>query len=642
MRFACVGGRGDLIMSAIPTDFIEQTHRLSEEITRPFPRSRKIFVQGSRSDVRVGMREIDCDNTPTKDGMESNPPITVYDTSGPFTDPDQQIDLLQGIASVRDAWIRERGDTELLSGPSSSFGQQRQADESLAELRFEHIREPRKALAGKNVSQMHYARQGIITPEMEFVAIRENQRLDEFRSSPEYAKLLRQHPGENFGAQIPDSITPEFVRSEIASGRAIIPANINHPELEPMIIGRNFRVKVNTNIGNSAVSSSIAEEVEKMAWSARWGGDTLMDLSTGKNIHETREWILRNAPMPIGTVPIYQALEKVDGKAEDLTWELFRDTLIEQAEQGVDYFTIHAGVRLAYVPLSAERLTGIVSRGGSIMAKWCLSHHEENFLYTHFEDICEIMKAYDVSFSLGDGLRPGCIADANDAAQFAELETLGELTKIAWEHDVQVMIEGPGHVPMQKIKENMDKELLDCFEAPFYTLGPLVTDIAPAYDHITSAIGAAQIGWYGTAMLCYVTPKEHLGLPNKQDVRDGIISYKLAAHAADLAKGFPGAQIRDNALSKARFEFRWEDQFNLSLDPERAREFHDETLPKQSAKVAHFCSMCGPKFCSMKITQEVREYAAKQTVEPELALDIGMQKKSEEFADQGKDIYQEI
>ena len=629
-------------MSAIPEDFIEKTTQLSSEITQPFPNSKKIYIQGSRKDIQVGMREISVDDIPTSNGVEKNPPITVYDTSGPFTDPNISIDLMKGIPSLRSEWIAERDDTEELESASSDYGLQRQNDDALSHLRFEHIRKPRRAKAGKNVSQMYYARQGIITPEMEYVAIRENMRLDEFRASGEYEMLLRQHAGESFGASIPDSITPEFVRDEIARGRAIIPCNINHPELEPMIIGRNFRVKVNTNIGNSAVTSSIAEEVEKMAWSARWGGDTLMDLSTGKNIHETREWILRNAPMPIGTVPIYQALEKVNGVAEDLTWELFRDTLIEQAEQGVDYFTIHAGVRLAYVPITAERVTGIVSRGGSILAKWCLAHHEENFLYTHFEDICEIMKAYDVAFSLGDGLRPGCLADANDRAQFAELETLGELTKIAWEHDVQVMIEGPGHVPMQKIKENMEKELEDCFEAPFYTLGPLVTDIAPAYDHITSGIGAAQIGWYGTAMLCYVTPKEHLGLPNKQDVRDGIITYKISAHAADLAKGFPGAQIQDNALSKARFEFRWEDQFNLSLDPERAREFHDETMPKQSGKVAHFCSMCGPKFCSMKITQEVREYAAKNAVEIEAAFAEGMKSKTQEYLDQGKKLYREI
>ena len=544
---------------------------------------------------------------------------------------------------VRSSWIEDRGDTELLSGPTSEYGSERQSDPALAHLRFEHIRAPRRAIAGKNVSQMHYARQGIITPEMEYVAIRENAKLDEIRKDPRYKKLLKQHPGENYGANLPDEITPEFVRKEIAEGRAIIPANINHPELEPMIIGRNFRVKINTNIGNSAVTSSIEEEVEKMAWSARWGGDTLMDLSTGKNIHETREWILRNAPMPIGTVPIYQALEKVNGKAEDLTWEIFKDTLIEQAEQGVDYFTIHAGVLLRYVPLTADRVTGIVSRGGSIMAKWCLAHHEENFLYTHFEDICEIMKAYDVSFSLGDGLRPGSIADANDAAQFGELETLGELTKIAWEHDVQVMIEGPGHVPMQMIKENMDKELRDCFEAPFYTLGPLTTDIAPGYDHITSGIGAANIGWYGCAMLCYVTPKEHLGLPNKADVREGIITYKLAAHAADLAKGLPGAQVRDNALSKARFEFRWEDQFNLGLDPEKAREFHDETLPKDSAKVAHFCSMCGPHFCSMKITQDVREYAAQNKFKDiNVAVEEGMKEKAEQFKNAGAEIYKPV
>jgi len=602
-----------------------------------------VFVQGSRPDIRVPMREIKQASTPASFGEEENPPITVYDTSGPFTDPEKQIDLLKGMPDVRSSWIEDRGDTELLSGPTSEYGSERQSDPALAHLRFEHIRAPRRAIAGKNVSQMHYARQGIITPEMEYVAIRENAKLDEIRKDPRYKKLLKQHPGENYGANLPDEITPEFVRKEIAEGRAIIPANINHPELEPMIIGRNFRVKINTNIGNSAVTSSIEEEVEKMAWSARWGGDTLMDLSTGKNIHETREWILRNAPMPIGTVPIYQALEKVNGKAEDLTWEIFKDTLIEQAEQGVDYFTIHAGVLLRYVPLTADRVTGIVSRGGSIMAKWCLAHHEENFLYTHFEDICEIMKAYDVSFSLGDGLRPGSIADANDAAQFGELETLGELTKIAWEHDVQVMIEGPGHVPMQMIKENMDKELRDCFEAPFYTLGPLTTDIAPGYDHITSGIGAANIGWYGCAMLCYVTPKEHLGLPNKADVREGIITYKLAAHAADLAKGLPGAQVRDNALSKARFEFRWEDQFNLGLDPEKAREFHDETLPKDSAKVAHFCSMCGPHFCSMKITQDVREYAAQNKFKDiNVAVEEGMKEKAEQFKNAGAEIYKPV
>ncbi len=630
-------------MSAIPEDFIKKTAELSEEVTRPFPNSTKVFVQGSRPDIRVPMREIAQAATPASFGEEENPPITVYDTSGPFTDPEKQIDLLKGMPDVRTEWIEDRADTELLSGPTSEYGSERQNDPKLAHLRFEHIRAPRRAIEGNNVSQMHYARQGIITPEMEYVAIRENAKLNEIRNDSRYKKLLKQHPGENFGANLPEEITPEFVRKEIAEGRAIIPANINHPELEPMIIGRNFRVKINTNIGNSAVTSSIEEEVEKMAWSARWGGDTLMDLSTGKNIHETREWILRNAPMPIGTVPIYQALEKVNGKAEDLTWEIFKDTLIEQAEQGVDYFTIHAGVLLRYVPLTADRVTGIVSRGGSIMAKWCLAHHEENFLYTHFEDICEIMKAYDVSFSLGDGLRPGSIADANDAAQFGELETLGELTKIAWEHDVQVMIEGPGHVPMQMIKENMDKELRDCFEAPFYTLGPLTTDIAPGYDHITSGIGAANIGWYGCAMLCYVTPKEHLGLPNKADVREGIITYKLAAHAADLAKGLPGAQVLDNALSKARFEFRWEDQFNLGLDPEKAREFHDETLPKDSAKVAHFCSMCGPHFCSMKITQDVREYAEQNKFKDiNVAVEEGMKEKAEQFKNAGAEIYKPV
>ncbi|KRT55669.1 hydroxymethylpyrimidine synthase [endosymbiont of Ridgeia piscesae] len=629
-------------MSAIPEDFIKKTANLSEEVTRPFLKSKKIYVEGSRPDIRVPMREIEQDPTAASFGAEENPPITVYDTSGPFTDPEQKIDLMKGMPDLRSGWIDERNDTEQLEGPSSEYGRARQGDPELAGLRFEHIRAPRRAKPGQNVTQMHYARQGIITPEMEFVAIRENCRLQEMKADPRYAKLLRQHAGEPMGAQIPDEITPEFVRSEIAAGRAIIPANINHPEMEPMIIGRNFRVKINTNIGNSAVSSSIDEEVEKMAWSARWGGDTLMDLSTGKNIHETREWILRNSPMPIGTVPIYQALEKVNGKSEDLTWEIMRDTLIEQAEQGVDYFTIHAGVLLRHVPLTADRVTGIVSRGGSILAKWCLAHHEENFLYTHFEDICEIMKAYDVAFSLGDGLRPGCLADANDAAQFGELEALGELTKIAWKHDVQVMIEGPGHVPMQMIKKNMDKELADCFEAPFYTLGPLVTDISPGYDHFSSGIGAAQIGWYGTAMLCYVTPKEHLGLPNKEDVREGIITYKVAAHAADLAKGFPGVQLQDNAMSKARFEFRWEDQFALGLDPEKARDFHDETMPHDSHKVAHFCSMCGPHFCSMKITQEVREFAAKQGISEIDALKQGMNEKSVEFKQQGSEIYKEI
>ncbi|MCG6868135.1 MAG: phosphomethylpyrimidine synthase ThiC [Gammaproteobacteria bacterium] len=626
-------------MSAIPEEFIRETVRVSRDVTGPFSGSRKIYVEGSRPDLRVGMRRIEQTPTPAADGDENNPPVFVYDTSGPFTDPDVEIDLLKGLPEVRSVWIEQRGDTRLLDGPSSEFGACRQSDPDLAHLRFGHLRTPRKAVDGANVTQMHYARRGVVTPEMEYVAIRESLRLDELREDPAYRRLLRQHAGQSFGAALPERITPEFVRDEVARGRAIIPANINHPELEPMIIGRNFLVKINTNIGNSAVTSSIEEEVEKMVWSARWGGDTLMDLSTGKHIHETREWILRNAPMPIGTVPIYQALEKVDGKAEELTWEIFRDTLVEQAEQGVDYFTIHAGVRLAFVPLTADRVTGIVSRGGSIMAKWCLAHHKESFLYTRFEEICEIMKAYDVSFSLGDGLRPGSLADANDAAQFSELRTLGELTKIAWEHDCQVMIEGPGHVPMQMIRENMDEQLRHCFEAPFYTLGPLTTDIAPAYDHITSAIGAAQIGWYGTAMLCYVTPKEHLGLPDRQDVRDGIIAYKIAAHAADLAKGHPGAQLRDNALSKARFEFRWEDQFNLSLDPERAREFHDRTLPKDSAKVAHFCSMCGPHFCSMKITQDVRDYARSHGETPEAAVETGMREKADEFREAGAQIY---
>jgi thiamine biosynthesis protein ThiC len=566
----------------------------------PFPNSNKIYVQGSLHDLRVPMREIRL--------AKDNPPVTVYDTSGPYTDPDIDIDVRRGLPRIRERWIAGRGDSDMLPGVSSAYGQSRLSDPALDYLRFEHSAAPRAAKAGKNVSQMHYARQGIITPEMEFVAIRENQRLEQCYLKDD--AMWQQHKGRNFGAHVHDGfITPEFVRQEIAAGRAILPANINHPETEPMIIGRNFLVKINANIGNSAVTSSIEEEVEKLVWAIRWGADTVMDLSTGKNIHETREWIIRNSPVPIGTVPIYQALEKVNGKAEELTWELFRDTLIEQAEQGVDYFTIHAGVRLPYVPLTAKRTTGIVSRGGSIMAKWCLAHHQESFLYTHFEDICEIMKRYDVAFSLGDGLRPGSIADANDEAQFAELDTLGELTEIAWRHDVQVMIEGPGHVPMHMIKANMDKQLATCKEAPFYTLGPLTTDIAPGYDHITSAIGAAMIGWFGTAMLCYVTPKEHLGLPNKKDVKDGVITYKIAAHAADLAKGHPGAQHRDNAMSKARFEFRWEDQFNLALDPDTAREYHDETLPAEGAKVAHFCSMCGPHFCSMKITQDVRKYA---------------------------------
>lgn len=623
-------------MNANPK-FLSATAEVDSAAIAPLPNSRKIYVEGSRPDIRVPMREISQSDTSASFGHEKNPPIYVYDTSGPYTDPDVQIDIRSGLATPRLPWILDRDDTEELDGPSSEYGQERLNDPALAELRFNLTRKPRRAKAGRNVSQMHYARQGIITPEMEFVAIRENLRRREYleglnASGPMGERMAdmmgRQHPGQNYGASIPAEITPEFVREEIARGRAIIPANINHPEVEPMIIGRNFLVKINANIGNSAVTSSIGEEVEKMTWAIRWGGDNVMDLSTGKHIHETREWIIRNSPVPIGTVPIYQALEKVNGKAEDLTWEIFRDTLIEQAEQGVDYFTIHAGVLLRYVPLTAKRLTGIVSRGGSIMAKWCLAHHKESFLYTHFEEICQIMKAYDVSFSLGDGLRPGSIYDANDEAQLGELKTLGELTQIAWKHDVQVMIEGPGHVPMQLIKENMDLQLEQCSEAPFYTLGPLTTDIAPGYDHITSGIGAALIGWYGTAMLCYVTPKEHLGLPNKDDVKDGIITYKIAAHAADLAKGHPGAQIRDNALSKARFEFRWEDQFNIGLDPDKARSFHDETLPKDSAKVAHFCSMCGPHFCSMKITQEVRDYAAQ-----------GMQEKAVEFVKKGAQLY---
>ena len=622
-------------MSAIPEEFLSKTARINDASVQPFPNSRKIYVEGSRPDIRVPMREITLTDTVTEKGTEQNPPVTVYDTSGPYTDPTVSIDIRKGLADVRTAWIEERDDTEILADQTSEYGRQRAADPSLDQLRFEHHkRQPRRARVGANVTQMHYARKGIITPEMEYVAIRENMRLEQYKNW-----LAEQHPGQNWGANLPSAITPEFVRDEIAHGRAIIPANINHPELEPMIIGRNFLVKINGNLGNSAVTSSIEEEVDKMTWGIRWGSDTIMDLSTGKNIHETREWIIRNSPVPIGTVPIYQALEKVDGKAEDLTWELFRDTLIEQAEQGVDYFTIHAGVLLRYVPLTARRVTGIVSRGGSILAKWCLAHHQENFLYTHFEEICEIMKAYDVAFSLGDGLRPGSIADANDAAQFGELETLGELTDIAWKHDVQTMIEGPGHVPMHMIKENMDKQLEVCKEAPFYTLGPLTTDIAPGYDHITSAIGAAMIGWYGTAMLCYVTPKEHLGLPNRDDVKEGIITYKLAAHAADLAKGHLGAQLRDNAMSKARFEFRWEDQFNLGLDPDRARKFHDETLPKQAHKVAHFCSMCGPNFCSMKITQEVREYADKQGVQLDEAMQKGLQEKADEFRQSGSEIY---
>ncbi|MED5240047.1 MAG: phosphomethylpyrimidine synthase ThiC [Pseudomonadota bacterium] len=609
-----------------------------DESCQPIAGSRKIYVTGSRADIRVPMREIRQDPTPLADGkFEDNPPVTVYDTSGPYTDPDVQIDVRKGLSPIRLNWIQERNDTEELPGLTSDYGRKRATDVKVAGLRFEHVRTPRRAKPGKNVSQMHYARQGIITPEMEYIAIRENQRLQEQRDA---GLPCEQHPGQSFGAAIPAEITPEFVRDEVARGRAVIPVNINHPEIEPMIIGRNFLTKINANIGNSAVTSSIEEEVSKMTWATRWGGDTVMDLSTGDNIHETREWILRNSPVPIGTVPIYQALEKVNGIAEDLTWEIFRDTLIEQAEQGVSYFTIHAGVLLRYVPMTANRVTGIVSRGGSIMAKWCLAHHKENFLYTHFEDICEIMKAYDVTFSLGDGLRPGSIADANDEAQFSELRTLGELTKIAWKHDVQVMIEGPGHVPMHMIKANMDEQLEHCGEAPFYTLGPLTIDVSPGYDHISSAIGAAMIGWYGTAMLCYVTPKEHLGLPNREDVKEGIIAYKIAAHAADLAKGHPGAQIRDNALSKARFEFRWEDQFNLGLDPDRARQFHDETLPKQAHKVAHFCSMCGPKFCSMKISQEVREtYGDGKAQVAQADAEAGMEEKSREFREQGSALY---
>ena len=606
-------------------------------ITRkPFPKSKKVYVQGKLyPEIKVAMREIELSDT--VDAMTKkrtpNEPVTVYDTSGPYTDPNVEINIHKGLERIREKWILERGDVERLDKFTSEYCNQRLQDKSLDHLRFQLKHLPLRAKKGKNVSQMHYAKQGIITPEMEYVAIRENQKIDEVR------RLAKQHKGENFGANIPEYITPEFVRDEVARGRAVIPSNINHPEAEPMIIGRNFLVKINANIGNSATTSSIEEEVEKAVWACRWGADNIMDLSTGANIHETREWIIRNSPVPVGTVPIYQALEKVNGVAEDLTWEIFRDTLIEQAEQGVDYFTIHAGVRLRYIPMTAKRITGIVSRGGSIMAKWCLAHHKESFLYTHFEEICEIMKAYNVAFSLGDGLRPGCIADANDEAQFAELETLGELTKIAWKHDVQTFIEGPGHIPMHMIKENMDKQLRECGEAPFYTLGPLTTDIAPGYDHITSGIGAAMIGWYGCAMLCYVTPKEHLGLPNKEDVRVGVVTYKLAAHAADLAKGHPGAQHRDDALSKARFEFRWEDQFNLSLDPERAREYHDETLPAEGAKIAHFCSMCGPKFCSMKISQEVRHFAEDNKVENDEVVVKGLEEKAKEFKEKGSEIY---
>ncbi|QOK21132.1 phosphomethylpyrimidine synthase ThiC [Aeromonas caviae] len=617
------------------------------------PNSRRIFIQGSRPDIRVPLREIQLADTfvgGTKDApqFEPNEPVPVYDTSGPYGEEAAPIDVRRGLPRLRENWVLERADTDALDGLSSTFTQERLADEGLDHLRFEHLPSARRAKPGRRVTQLHYARQGIVTPEMEFIALRENMGRERVRS-----ELLRtQHPGQGFGARLPQNITPEFVRDEVAAGRAIIPSNINHPEAEPMIIGRNFLVKINANIGNSAVTSSIEEEVEKLVWSTRWGADTVMDLSTGRYIHETREWILRNSPVPIGTVPIYQALEKTNGIAEDLTWELFRDTLLEQAEQGVDYFTIHAGVLLRFVPMTAKRLTGIVSRGGSIMAKWCLSHHKENFLYEHFREICEICAAYDVSLSLGDGLRPGSVYDANDEAQFAELRTLGELTKIAWEYDVQVMIEGPGHVPMHMIERNMTEQLEHCHEAPFYTLGPLTTDIAPGYDHFTSGIGAALIGWYGCAMLCYVTPKEHLGLPNKEDVKQGLITYKIAAHAADLAKGHPGAQIRDNAMSKARFEFRWEDQFNLALDPDTARAYHDETLPQESGKVAHFCSMCGPKFCSMKITQDVRDYAAKlEAVEIKLVgmdgqqervvaeVESGMARMAETFKETGGEIY---
>jgi phosphomethylpyrimidine synthase len=598
----------------------------------PYPASQKRYLDGSHAGLRVPYREIALSATSHSHGTEENPPLPVYDTSGAYTDPKVKIDLARGLPGLRTDWIKQRNDTEILGRPSSEYARRRERDLLTHHLRFPSLFMYRRGNKGSNVSQMHYARKGTVTPEMEFVALRESMLLERLLQDPAYASILRQHPGRPLGAQLPEQITPEFVREEVAAGRAIIPANINHPELEPMIIGRNFKVKINGNIGNSAVTSSPAEEVDKMIWATYWGADTIMDLSTGKNIHELREWILRNCPVPVGTVPIYQALEKVEGRAEELTWELMRDTLIEQAEQGVDYFTLHAGVRLPWIPLTVKRLTGIVSRGGAIMAKWCLAHHQENFLYTHFDEICEIMKTYDVSFSLGDGLRPGSIYDANDEAQFAELRTLGELTERAWKQDVQVMIEGPGHVPMQRIRENMDEELRHCFEAPFYTLGPLVTDIAPGYDHITSAIGAAQIGWFGTAMLCYVTPKEHLGLPNKEDVRTGIISYKIAAHAADLAKGWPGAQLRDNALSKARFEFRWEDQFNLSLDPDRAREFHDETLPHDGAKTAHFCSMCGPKFCSMKITEEIRATYGE-------GAQSGMAEKSREFIERGGEVY---
>ncbi len=628
-------------MTLVDDPHTKDTGALAAElITRePFPKSRKAYMTGSDPSIRVPMREISQAPTVSRAGepderVEENPPVRVYDTSGPYTDPDVAIDVYKGLAPMRLDWIRARGDVEELSQLTSAFGRMREADPKTESLRFRRTRNPLRAKSGARVTQMHYAKKGIVTPEMEYIAIRENMKASEARD------LGHQHPGQSWGAAVPAEITPEFVRDEIARGRAIVPANVNHPELEPMIIGRNFLVKINANIGNSAVTSSIEEEVEKMVWSTRWGADTVMDLSTGKNIHETREWILRNSPVPIGTVPIYQALEKVGGRPEELTWDIFRDTLVEQAEQGVDYFTIHAGVLLRYIPMTARRRTGIVSRGGSILAKWCLAHHQENFLYTHWDDICEIMAAYDVSFSIGDGLRPGSIEDANDEAQFGELRTQGELTRRAWDFDVQVMNEGPGHVPMHMIHENMHKQLEWCGEAPFYTLGPLTTDIAPGYDHITSAIGAGMIGWYGTAMLCYVTPKEHLGLPNRKDVKDGVIAYKIAAHAADLAKGHPGAQMRDNALSKARFEFRWEDQFNLSLDPETAREFHDETLPAEGAKVAHFCSMCGPKFCSMEITQQIRDYAAEQGLAEEDALRRGMEEKAGEFVEKGAEIYQ--
>ncbi|SSY79448.1 phosphomethylpyrimidine synthase ThiC [Alcaligenes faecalis] len=637
-------------MTSKTPSFMATAASVDPAAIQPLPNSRKIYQTGSRPDLRVPFREISLADTPSHFGAEPNPPLSVYDTSGPYTDPSVQIDIRKGLPPLRQAWISERKDTELMAGLNSQYGQARQADPELDTLRFELKRQPRRSISGTNVTQMHYARRGIITPEMEFVAIRENLRREQYieslrASGPQGEEMARRltkvHPGQGFGASLPTTVTPEFVRDEIARGRAILPANINHPETEPMIIGRNFLVKINANIGNSALGSTIGEEVEKMTWAIRWGADTIMDLSTGKNIHETREWIIRNSPVPVGTVPIYQALEKVGGIAEDLTWDIFRDTLIEQAEQGVDYFTIHAGVRLPFIPMTASRMTGIVSRGGSIMAKWCLAHHRESFLYEHFEDICEIMKQYDVAFSLGDGLRPGSGYDANDQAQFAELRTLGELTQVAWKHDVQVMIEGPGHVPLHLIPENMQLQLEHCHEAPFYTLGPLATDIAPGYDHITSGLGAAMIAWQGTAMLCYVTPKEHLGLPNKKDVKDGIITYKIAAHAADLAKGHPSAAFRDNALSKARFEFRWDDQFNLGLDPDTAREFHDETLPKDSMKVAHFCSMCGPKFCSMKISQDVRDYAKANGLDEQSAVDQGMKEMSVQFVQQGSKLYQE-